>query len=450
MKRTSLTFLTDWLNSSTRKPLVIRGARQVGKTWLVRHLAQTQNRTLIEVNFEKRPQLISYFTSNDPQEIILNLSAAFSITIDPQASLLFLDEIQAAPELLAKLRWFAEDMPELPVIAAGSLLEFVLAEHSFSMPVGRISYMHLEPLSFAEFLLAHNKEQLANYLANYRLENKIPEALHEQLITLFKLYILIGGMPQAVANWVEKKSLVEVNQIQQDLMATYRDDFSKYAGRLSIERLDEVIRTVPKMLGEKFSYTTVNKDVQAAPIKKALDLLCKARVCHMVKGCDSNGIPLEADINDKYFKVIFLDTGLCSAALGLSLDLFTQADDIELVNKGGIAEQVTGQLLRTIFPLYVEPALYYWKREKSDAEVDYVIQHKNVVVPVEVKAGTAGQLKSLHLFAALKKSAVGVRINSDVPSVMRVDTKDLEGNPHQYTLISIPLYLIGQLPHLLP
>ena len=450
MKRTNIPFLIDWLESDAHKPLVIRGARQVGKTWLVRHLAQVQKKQLIEVNFEKRPQLASLF-SNDPHQTLLNLSAVFNEAIDPKKCLLFLDEIQEAPELLAKLRWFAEDLPELPVIAAGSLLEFVLEKHSFSMPVGRISYMHLEPLSFEEFLLASEKQMLVNYLAAYEWGQEIPIAIHEELMKFFKEYIVIGGMPAAVSNWINKRSLKEVNHVHHDLMATYRDDIAKYRGRLITERLDEVMNAVPKHLGEKFVYTKVNPSIQISTIKQSLDLLCKARICHRVSGCSANGLPLAAEIQDKYLKVIFLDVGLCSAALGLSLDQLYLAEEVVLINKGGIAEQVVGQILRTIDPPYLEPALYYWHREQrgSTAEIDYVLQHRNHVIPVEVKAGSTGSLKSLHFFMALKHFPIAVRINSDIPSKMDINVKDHKENPINYTLLSIPFYLLGQLQRLL-
>ena len=175
MKRDRTSFLVNWLNSSARKPLIIRGARQVGKTWLIRDLANSQKRRLIELNFEKRPDLESLFSSNDPKEIIINIAASMGSKIEPSKAILFLDEIQAAPHLLEKLRWFAEDMPELPVIAAGSLLDFALAKHEFSMPVGRIGYLYLEPLSFEEFLDAVGQHELRAYLQNYDWNLNIPE-----------------------------------------------------------------------------------------------------------------------------------------------------------------------------------------------------------------------------------------------------------------------------------
>ncbi|HAU2151674.1 TPA: ATP-binding protein, partial [Legionella pneumophila] len=352
---------------------------------------------------------------------------------------------------LSKLRWFAEDLPQLAVISAGSLLEFILAEHSFSMPVGRVSYMHLEPLSFDEFLLANDKESLYDYLNQYDLSIELPSAIHEQLTTLFKEYLIIGGMPAVVSNWAAERSLNRVSQIQNDLLATYRDDFSKYKGRLATERLDEVLNSIPKMLGQKFVFSRVNKTIQASTIKHVLDLLEKARISHRVQSSSANGVPLASEIKEKFFKEIFLDIGLCSTALGLSLKQINSTNEILLINNGGIAEQVVGQLLRTIEPPYIEPVLYYWHREEagSSAEIDYVIQHGNKIIPIEVKAGATGSLKSLHVFMGLKKLPLAMRINSDYPSKTNVDVKDNLGKSVNYTFISIPFYLVGQIHRLL-
>src|SRR3989338_9046918 len=205
MRRNSLIYLTKWFSESGRKPLVLRGARQVGKTWVVRQLAQDHQLQLLEFNFERQPSHKDFFASNDPKKILLNLESYLGRSIEPKKSLLFLDEIQAMPELLAKLRWFYEGMPELAVIATGSLLEFVLENHTFSMPVGRITYLHLEPLSFEEFLLARHKKKLLDYLQCYQLQDIFPLALHEQCLSLFKEYIFVGGLPAAVDQWVKTK-----------------------------------------------------------------------------------------------------------------------------------------------------------------------------------------------------------------------------------------------------
>jgi len=451
MRRDRTSFLIHWLNSNSRKPLIIRGARQVGKTWLIRDLANSQERRLIEINFEKRPDLESLFSSNDPKEIIINIAASTGSKIEPSKAILFLDEIQAAPHLLEKLRWFAEDMPELPVIAAGSLLDFTLAKHEFSMPVGRIGYLYLEPLSFEEFLDGLGQHELRSYLENYNWKLNIPTAIHSQLMKAIKEYLVVGGMPAAVSNWANEKAPDTISQIHFDLLTTYRDDFAKYSGRLTVDRLEDVINSVPRQLGKKFVYRDANCEVSTAPLKQALDLLSKARVCHRIVAISANGLPLGAEADERFLKVIMLDCGLCCTSLGLSLHQLRSVSEISMINSGGMAEQLVGQLLRTVTPAYIPPTLYYWQRGKkgAEAEIDYIIQHEDQVVPVEVKAGTTGTLKSLHQFVKEKKKTIAIRINSDLPRLGLVQVKDSLGSSIEYNLLSIPFYLLGQIHRLI-
>jgi hypothetical protein len=451
MKRKNAKFLLDWIKSTQRKPLIIRGARQVGKTWLIRDFAKKKKLELVELNFEKQPELESLFLSNEAEEILLNLRSFTKCKIIPKKSLLFLDEIQAAPKILAKLRWFYEDMPDLAVIAAGSLLEFTLADHNFSMPVGRINYMYLEPLSFEEFLDANNLKTLKSYIENYNLSMHIPKALHLQFMKALKEYTLIGGMPAAVLSWIEEKNLDKVSQIHVDLLSTYRDDFAKYSKHLSVDRLEEIMAAIPKQLGKKFVYSKVNPNVSSNSLKQAFDLLTKAKVAHFVYSSSSNGLPLGAEVNEKYFKAIFLDCGLASDSLGFTLKQLKSTEELILINSGGIAEQIVGQQLRTIFSPFMLPSLHYWQRaeKKSNAEIDYVFQYDNQIIPIEVKAGSSGSLKSLHQFMKEKKKKLAVRINSDYPSKVKVNVKDSLGSHIEYTLISIPFYLIGQLHRLI-
>lgn len=452
MQRKTMTFLIDWLASADRLPLVIRGARQVGKTWLVQNLANTQNKDLIEINLElDKGELYSLFASDDPKKILRNLNEAFNKEFIPEKSILFIDEIQEKPELLAKLRWFAEKMPSLPVIAAGSLLEFTLGKHAMSMPVGRIEFMYLEPLSFEEFLLAKEKTQLIDLLQRFTWQDQIPSFTHNELMRQFKEYIIVGGMPAAVKSWVQYESFEKISKVHQNLLATYRADFGKYSGRISPSLLNDTLRTIPAELGQKFVYSKVNTHVQVPAIKQALNLLAQARVCHKVVSTSANGIPLEAESNEKYIKVILLDVGLCSAALGISLNQIESVDEIDLVNKGGIAEQVVGQLLRTIYPFYVDPALHYWIRSEkgSSAEVDYVMQHHNKVMPIEVKAGSTGAMKSLQLYMSEKGLGKAVRFYSNIPLMTKVSVKDRQGKLIEYKLHSIPFYLIGQMQRLI-
>lgn len=451
MRRHADKTLQNWIADSRRKPLVLRGARQTGKTWLVRQLAKTAHKTLIEINFEEHPEFRSLFDTNEPTKILRNIEFKLDIKIEPQNTLLLLDEIQIFPEALAKLRWFYESLPELPVIAAGSLLDFALADHTFSMPVGRIDYLHLEPLSFEEFLLAKRWDQSIAFLQDYSLSEKIPEAIHQKLLSAFREYVVIGGMPAAVCEWIETQSLENVSRVQNNLLLTYRDDFAKYAKRISIEHLEETLMTVPKMLGQKFVYSRVNPNTKTETLKKALNLLCKARVCFKIQATHANGLPLLAEVNEKYCKVGLVDTGLASSLLGLRLGHLESVYDLNLVNGGALSEQVIAQLLRCIEPNYVEPHNFYWSREEknSNAEVDFIVQHHHDIIPIEVKSGKTGSLKSLQQFMHLKKRKRAVRINADTPSTLAVDLKTSGGASVDYQLLSIPFYMTEQLHRLL-
>jgi uncharacterized protein len=449
--RKALNYLQSWLKSSDRNPMVIRGARQVGKTWTVRELAKQSKKQLVELNFEKYREYQSLFNSNDPAVIIRHIESHLEITIDPQQAILFLDEIQVVPELLSKLRWFAEDMSFLPVIAAGSLLDFVLDDHEFSMPVGRITYLHMEPLSFEEFLAINKRVKLLEYINHFSLSDIMPLAIHEKLLSLFKMYLIIGGMPAAVYAWRADPSINKINRIHHDLITAYRDDFAKYSGKIANSVLDDVLMSIPGMLGNKFIYSRVDKTLKSDTLKSALTLLVQARLCTKVTATAANGIPLAAEKNDKFFKVIALDVGLVSAMLGLKLNKIDVLEDINLVNNGGISEQAAGQLLRCIEPIYRDPELYYWQREakSANAEVDYLLQHNGTIIPIEVKSGSTGSLKSLHHFMYVKKKSHALRINSDLPNQCEVNVKLHNQENVSYQLASIPFYLIEQLPRLM-
>ena len=443
--------LNEWLQSSARKPLVLRGARQVGKTWIVRELAKLSGRELIELNFEQQSDLTVHFRSNDPSEILLNLQSALNQSIDPNNSILFFDEIQAAPELFAKLRWFYEKMPNLPVIAAGSLLEFVLEKHEFSMPVGRINYMFIEPLGYEEFLIAKGEEHLLKAIESATFESPLNVALHNKANHLFREYLTVGGMPEAVSTWIDTHSLDALAEVHSNLINTYKDDFAKYSGRLSIEHLKDVLNAVPKMLTNKFIYQHVNPGARHGSIKQAVNLLTKARLCHSVQSVSANGIPVAAELNPKIFKMILLDVGLVSTLLGLRLHQFQSIDEIMLINKGALAEQVAGQMLRSLSPYYSDPKLYYWTRENqtATAEIDYLIQNNQHLIPVEVKAGNEGKMRSLHQFMHEKPWNKAIRLYAGEMMKNQINTKTVKGDSVSYMLLSLPLYLSGQIYRLL-
>ncbi len=451
MERDALQDLQECLSSPDRKPLVVRGARQVGKTWLVREFARRSGRRLLELNFERKPRDASLFTDPDPAVTVRRVEARFNQKIEPGSVLLFLDEIQAAPEAFAKLWWFAEDMPELPVITAGSHLDFLLAGHSFSMPVGRIRYLHLDNMSFDEFLAGTGDGGLREFLAGFSWDEDLPEALHERLLSRYREYLFVGGMPEAVAAWVRDRSPVECAEVHHRLLATFRDDFHKYRERVPAERLVRVLDAVPRLLGRKFVFSQVSEEERSAPVKQALDLLCKARVTTRVEASHCTGVPLAAEVRERVFKFIFLDVGLVSASLGLSLEGVQDLGRVALVNRGALLEQAIGQALRGSLPRFMEPRLHYWTRERKGgaAEIDYVVQSGANVVPVEVKAGKTGTLKSLHVFMAARNLPAAVRFHADRPSIVSVEVRTTSGAPVSYVLLSLPFYLCGQLRRLL-
>jgi len=452
MKRTVLEALEHWLRGQKRLPLVLRGARQVGKTWLVRDFAKAMGLRLVEVNFERaESETQSLFRQKDPRAITRGLELVTGHAIVPGQSLLFLDEIQAMPEVFANLRWFAEELPDLPVIAAGSLLDFVLADHAFSMPVGRISYLHLEPMTFEEFLDATGQARLLEEIVRWTPTATLHEVAHARLSKSYRDFMVIGGMPRVVQCWIDRGSVRECAELQQSLLGTYRDDFSKYAHRMPVERVGRVMESIPRMLGQPYKYSRIADGERGTAIREALDLLCLARLATRVQACAGTGIPLGAEVRERIFKVVFLDSGLVCAALGLTLQRVAELADLSLVNEGGLAEQSVGQALRASLPEYVDRALFYWSTETrgSAAELDYLVQHGSRVVPVEVKAGTTGTLKSLHHFMSLRGIELAVRVNADLPSVTEVDVKTTVGGAAHYRLLSIPFYLLGQLHRLI-
>ncbi len=443
-------YLDKWLKSKGRKPLVVRGARQVGKTWLIRDIAQRNNLQLIELNFERSPEYADLFTSNNPDSILRNIEADVGIKCDSKHSLLFLDEIQAKPELLAVLRWFGEDMPELPVIAAGSLLDFALEEHAFSMPVGRISYFYLEPMSYLEFVRASGNDRLCELLESFNIRAHINPKIHSKCLDYYFEYILIGGMPEAVSRWYETKDLGACVKVQQDLIATIRDDFNKYRGRVDTDLLSAVLLSVPEQLGGKYISERVHASSRSAGVKKALHLLEAARICHRVRYTSGNGLPLGAESKNGFFKVIMVDVGLVSVQLGLSRLKIDDARKLVLSNKGPVSEQHAGQQIRIFQSYHEDPALFYWQRAGGrQGEIDYIIQHGTDVVPVEIKAGAKGAMKSLHQFMFDKSLRLAVRCDTNPPSIGQMQVKTTLGDEVSYTLLSVPLYMVEFLPHLL-
>ena len=450
MIRSAARELDQWLKSPSRKPMVLRGARQVGKTWLVRDLAERHDLQLIEMNLERFPNLVDLFSENHPEVVLKNIEAEFSTPVNRESALLFLDEIQAAPDLFSKLRWFREDLPDLPVIAAGSLLDFALHKYRFSMPVGRITYFYLEPMSFFEFLQASGHDALHRKLSAVTFDAGLAVSLHEKCLKLYQTYCLMGGMPEVVQAWINTENQEECIKIQHDLLATFRDDFHKYGGEMEAAALSKIMLGVARQLGNKFVYSRVDPTSKAGPIKKAFHLLCLAKVCSKVAHSTGNGLPLGAESNEKFFKALMVDIGLISAQLGISSTRRREAENLVLSNKGGLAEQFVGQQLRAMKSPMMDATLFYWQRTGGrQGEIDYLLQHGGRVVPLEVKSGPAGSMKSLHQFMAEKGLDFAVRCNFNLPTLENIKMKTTQGRPVSYRLLSIPVYLTQCLDRLM-
>jgi predicted AAA+ superfamily ATPase len=442
MHRQQLQFLHDWLYDSNRKPLIIRGARQVGKSTLVELFAGQYKKNLLNVNLERYPELSQIFAGKDPD--LPNMNDINNDTI------LFLDEIQAVPEAVPALRYFYEDKPTLPLVSAGSLLEFVLSDHSFSMPVGRIQYLHMGPMTFTEFLSGIGEEKLNSFIMNYEPGQNIGEVVHNRLMSLMRSYCYIGGMPEAVAVFADSRSYKKVSTIHNSIIETYLEDLPKYAGSRNLHRMRNVFNFAVRNVGKKIKYSNISSQDQSVTIKKDLELLSMARIIGKVTHSHCSGLPLQADIEEKVYKTLFLDVGLMNAVCGLNWRVVSQMDDMQLINRGAIAEQFIGQHLQALLADTPNRELTYWLREgrSSNAELDFVIGIAGAVIPIEVKAGATGKLKSLHQFMGSKQAPFAIRFDASLPSVNQINTVINIGKNRRnvdYQIISLPLYLIERL-----
>lgn len=440
MKRRASRYLLEWMGRTDRKPLLLRGARQVGKTYLVEEFARGHFSSFLAVDLEKRTDLHSLFATPNPLRIVQELALLFKTEIVPGKTLLFLDEIQACPKALASLRYFYEEVPQIHVLAAGSLIDFALRDFAYSMPVGRLEFLYLTPMSFEEFLQALGEESLVDFLSSFCLPDPLSDPLHQKLCDLLRTYFFVGGMPEAVASYVRDQDLLKVQRIQTSLLTTVENDFSKYGRRIPAEHLKTVLDYSARNIGKRVKYVQVDRDVRSAEIKKGFDLLELARVLKIVRQTSANGVPLGAEISASSFKPLFLDIGLANQRCGLGT---VPLEKVMTIHEGGMAEQFVGQELLNLAEWFEETGLYFWARQEKNAqaEVDYIFPHKGIIYPVEVKAGKTGSLKSLQVFLAEKKREMGIRFNLDLPS---------RGAFHQtHTLLSLPLYLAGQLKRFL-
>ncbi len=420
MYRSALRRLQEWKGVRDRHPLLLRGARQVGKTWLVRQHA-LEYEGFLEINLESNPEYLPLFKQQfgKPEKLLAGIASLSGKKIEIGKTLLFIDEIQESKEAILSLRYCYEIMPGQPVVAAGSLLEFCFGD--FSFPVGRIDFFHLFPMNFEEYLIANGREDLITAIVEANESHPLSQAVHDYLMNEVAIYTLLGGLPKVVQTYIETKNWRDCQSALQILVGTYREDFYKYASRAEVEVLRLLFAEAPRLLGQTFKYSHVSPDLKSRELSNGLDLLEKAglvyRTCHF----SANGLPLSSQINRKKFKVFFLDIGLAQRIVGLNLaEEFVRAKTL-LAKRGGLAEQFAAQERISRTKNNETPQLFYWHRESrsAQAEVDLLVQTGSTFLPIEVKSSAVGSLKSLQLFLKEKEAFIqkGLKVSAENFSV---------------------------------
>ena len=426
--------LLEWSNEKHRKPLMLRGARQIGKTSAVRNLGK-KFKYFVEINFENKDHAAAqtvFAQHSDPQIICSELAVLFGKPIEAGETMLFLDEIQSCVDAISSLRYFYEQMPKLHVIAAGSLLEFALEEIP-SFGVGRIDSMFMYPFSFSEFLCATGHEMWVKLIDEATPENPVPEAIHGRIIEQLKNFLIVGGMPEVVVEFVETRDLLRCQKILNSLLVSFRNDFAKYKKRIPAARINEVFSSAAQQAEGKFIYEHASQHLNNEQVKKSLELLLMAGLCYQVTHTSADGIPLGAKINSRHRRIIPFDTGIYQRILNLDISGILLSDDFDTINKGAVAEIFVGCELKKNTSCYSDDELYCWVREKknTNAQIDFVIQCGENIVPVEVKSGKQGKMQSMWVFLEEKKSNYGIRTSLE--------------NFGQYGKINVfPLYAIGK------
>jgi len=388
--------LLNWKNSKNKKPLIIRGARQVGKTYIITNFLSKFYKNTININFEKNPNLrVCFENSLDPKEIINKIEVFLNIEIDIKNDLIFFDEIQSCPKAIQSLRYFYEDLPETNVVAAGSLLEFTISKTSF--PVGRVNYLFLGPLTFEEFLLNSKNQKLIDILNNHNFDQNLDIAYHNKLNDLLKIYLSIGGMPEALKEYFNTNNYSNIFQIQSEMIISYYNDIPKYSTKKKeLEEIETVFYNIPKLIGNQFKYVQISREIKSKNIKDAIYTLQKAGIINLCYS--SSGIPLEINKNTNRFKIFFLDVGILQNILNVKPSEWIK-NDINYIHNGTIAEQFVSQTLNSLQVRKINN-IFFWENLKrgSSAEIDFLIEKNAKIYPVEVKSGASGSLKSLNQY----------------------------------------------------
>jgi len=427
--------LTEWFRDSDRRPLLIRGARQVGKSYLVRKWARTfvDKDKFLEINLEEQPKFRELFKrSLNPIDIMRELNSLTGFSFADK-SVLFIDEIQACPEALMAMRYFYEKTPKQLVIGAGSLLEFILEEVSF--PVGRIQSLYLFPMSFAEFLGGVRGEQFRQRFESLLLSEPVPILLHDELNMLLKIYFRVGGMPRSVKRYVSSGDVAVTALEQRDILQDYLDDLGKFSKRVAWEVLQTVFERLPSsIMLSNLKLVKLGDGLRAEKVRGALRLFELAHLVTKISSSSAKRPPLEGLVESDRSKLTFLDLGLLQSALGFDWSRFSLDADLLDIFDGVLAEQFVAQELLCAQDCSAKPRLYYWDRSAkgSEAEVDFLLESQNRIIPIEVKNSAKGRLRSLHMYMKERELLEGV-----VLCQRNLERRD--------GLTWVPLYLAGHL-----
>lgn len=433
MKRSLYTKLVDWKSRIGRKPLLLQGARQVGKTYLIKEFGRREYADTAYLNFERIPELGSLFDSSlDPKSLIASLSAAVGRKILPSTTLIILDEIQSSPRALTSLKYFCEEAPDYHVVAAGSLLGVSVGKTT-SFPVGKVNFMTLYPMSFFEFMEASGENLLLEQLAQKWDTEAIPQVLHDKLLRMLRYFLFLGGMPEVVGHYLEHQNVEAVRHIQKDILNAYERDFSKYTSPSGAIRVSEVWRSTPSQLArvtKKFKYSEVQKGGRASRFESAIEWLRKSGLVHQVFNIKTPKLPLSGYADESRFKIYILDTGLLGAMLELSSRTIVVGETLFSEYNGAFVENfVVTELVKQGFEDF-----YYWT-SASEAEVDLVFNHKENILPLEIKGGMSRRTKSLRAYA----------VKYNPPRVFRTSPRNFTRDAD---LTNIPLYAVSRLPQL--
>ncbi len=397
MKRTLYNSLLEWKKSSRRKPLLLQGARQVGKTYLINEFGKREYQDFIYLNFEQNPKLGSLFLQElSPGKIISNLSLFLGQKITSDNTLIFFDEIQTVPNVLTSLKYFYEQTPEFHIIAAGSLLGVSVGKEA-SFPVGKVNFMTLYPMSFSEYLAAFSEETIAEEMQKMKHDEMFPELIHEKLLSHLKMYLYLGGMPEVLTDYMQNRNIETVRQIQNEILEAYKRDFSKYADKNQAVKTSETWNSIPFQLAKenkKFKYSEISKNSRSSTYEQSIEWLNKASLIHVVKNVSVPKLPLSGYADNSKFKIYMHDTGLLGALLNLSSSIILEPTELFAEYNGAFTENfVANQLICSEIS-----DLYYWT-SNSDAEVDFVIEKNNAIYPIEVKSGLSRNKKSLQSYS---------------------------------------------------